>query len=141
MTTGSEVFLQLTTEIEAEGDAKQRIEFATVGTYYQKGQSHYYIYEETEVSGMAGGRTSLKVSADRVAMRRQGANAVDFVFMLGDFRESLYETPYGVFEMETHTTGLEISLSDLGIGMIEIRYELVIKGLSKTSNLLRIWVS
>lgn len=141
MATGVEVFLTLTTEIETDGSTPQTIEFTTIGLYYLKNQSHYYFYEETEVSGMAGGRTSIKVTEDQVTMRRQGSNTVDLIFMLGNFREAQYETPYGLFQMETRTTGLEIVLDESGKGSVEIQYNLEIKGLTKSLNRLKIRIT
>jgi uncharacterized beta-barrel protein YwiB (DUF1934 family) len=138
---GTEVFLQLSTQIESENDKDQRIEFATTGTYYLKGQTHYYMYDETEVSGMEGGKTTLKVTDDSVTMRRYGANIVDLVFIVGETRMSMYETPYGIFDMETRTVSLEISLEEGGSGRVEICYDIEIKGLSKTRNYLKIMVS
>lgn len=140
-TKGAEVFLQLTTEIQAEGEEAQRIEFATSGKYYLKEETHYYIYSESELSGMEGGKTTLKVKDDRVTMHRYGVNIVELVFETGQIRESVYETPYGVFDVEMRTIDLTAAIDERGTGHIEINYEIEVKGLSKTTNHLKIRVS
>ncbi len=140
-TKGTEVFLQLTTEIESDGDDTQRIEFATAGKYYLKDETHYYIYTESELSGMEGGKTTLKIKDDTVTMHRYGVNVVELVFIAGEIRESIYETPYGVFDVEMKTITLASAIDDRGAGHIEISYDIEVKGLSKTRNHLRIRVS
>ena len=140
-TKGAEVFLQLTTEIQSEGEQAQRIEFATSGLYYLKAQTHYYVYSETELSGMEGGKTTLKVQGDSVTMHRYGVNVVELVFIQDETRMSIYETPYGVFDVEMKTLGLDVAIDERGAGSIEIQYEIEVKGLSKTRNHLRIKVS
>jgi len=140
-TKGTEVFLQLTTEIESEGEDAQRIEFATSGQYYLKEETHYYIYSESELSGMEGGKTTLKIKGDTVTMHRYGVNVVELIFIAGEIRESIYETPYGVFDVEMKTVTLATSIDARGAGHIEISYDIEVKGLSKTRNHLRIKVS
>ena len=139
-TKGTEVFLQLTTEIHADGDEAQHIEFATSGQYYLKEETHYYIYSESELSGMAGGKTTLKIKDGMVTMHRYGVNVVELVFIPGEIRESIYETPYGVFDVEMKTLTLETAIDERGAGHIEISYDIEVKGLSKTRNWLRIIV-
>ena len=58
-----------------EDAEEDQIEFITEGKLYEKGDSLYLIYEESEFSGMPGCKTSLKVTGNCLRMKRLGTPA------------------------------------------------------------------
>ena len=55
-----------------DGKEEDQMEFITDGQLYVRDDSVYMIYDESEVSGMTGCKTTLKVKGDSVKMRRIG---------------------------------------------------------------------
>lgn len=78
---------------------EEQIEFVTEGKLYEKGDSLYLIYEESEFSGMPGCKTSIKVTGDSLRMKRLGtydaSGNTAIQFEKGKRYRGLYDTPYG----------------------------------------------
>ena len=80
-----------------------KMEFVTEGKMYERNGATYLVYEESEFSGFPGCKTSLKLTGDRVRMKRIGENMADGTIMefeSGKRFTSTYETPYGEMDME-----------------------------------------
>lgn len=123
---------------ESEED---QMEFVTEGKFYEKGDAFYIVYEESELSGMPGCKTSLKLKEGNVRMKRFGSiisNDTIMEFQKGKRYEGLYETPFGAFEMELLTNNIENSISSEGVGKIDIDYHISLKGLSEGRSKLNI---
>ena len=56
-------------------DEEDRMEFITEGKLYEKGESRYLIYDESEFSGFPGCKTTLKLTGDCLRMKRIGSSA------------------------------------------------------------------
>lgn len=122
---------------------EDQIEFITEGKLYQKGESLYLIYEESEFSGMPGCRTSLKLTGNKVRMKRLGADAIGdtaIEFEKGKRYTGLYDTPFGAVEMEVLTNNVERNLDSEGKGTIDIDYHISLKGLAESRSKLNIEV-
>lgn len=121
---------------------ENKIELTTEGTCYEKKEHLYIVYEETEISGMEGATTTLKIEGeDKVSMRRFGSSDMQLVFQVGKSFNSQYRTQYGDFEMEIFTKKLDVELcSQTKKGKIVIEYDLWIAGLADTANQLNIQV-
>ncbi|WP_206460051.1 DUF1934 domain-containing protein [Anaerovorax sp. IOR16] len=111
------------------------LEFITEGKFYEKGDSIYLVYKESEVSGMEGCTTSLKIKGDTVKMRRYGDSIpLDTVikFEKGKRFEGYYDTPFGAVEMEVLTNDVENQLQgDIGKGTLKIDYHISLRGLTE----------
>ncbi|WP_165445310.1 DUF1934 domain-containing protein [Bacilliculturomica massiliensis] len=112
------------------------LEFMTEGQLYEKGDSLYVMYRESEFSGMEGCTTSLKITGDKVRMKRYGASLpLDTVieFEKGKRFEGYYDTPYGAIEMEVLTNTVENHLQESpdGRGTLAIDYHISLRGLSE----------
>ena len=119
---------------------EQVMEFVTEGQLYERNGSTYLLYKETEMSGLEGCTTSLKVKGDTVRMKRYGAVLpIDTVmeFQKGKRYEGLYETPYGSFEMEILTNSVDNRLDE---GVLDIDYAISLKGLAETHSRLNITI-
>lgn len=126
-------------------DAKgieNKIELMTEGSCYEKKEHLYIVYEETEISGMEGATTTLKIEGEnKVSMRRFGSSDMQLIFQVGKSFNSQYRTQYGDFEMEIFTKKLDVELcSQTKKGKIVIQYDLWIAGLADTANELNIQV-
>lgn len=120
---------------------EDQIEFITEGKFYEKGNTIYITYDESELSGMPGCKTSLRVEANHVRMKRFGRNIGNdtiMEFQKGKRTEGMYETPFGSFEMELLTNEIKSTLSKEGNGGVDIDYHISLKGLSEGRSLLNI---
>lgn len=122
-----------------EGEETE-IALSTMGSVYEKNQYIYVVYEETEISGMEGNTTTLKIDgASKLTMKRYGNTASQMVFEEGKRHINDYRTPYGDFKMEIVTNLLKIDIDSKSLkGTINIRYDLSISGLVETQNQLNI---
>ena len=123
-----------------ENKEEDQMEFITDGRLYVRNDSVYMIYDESEVSGMVGCRTTLKVKGDTVKMRRighVGFNA-ELYFEKGRRFSSRYDTPYGPMDVEVLTSRVENNLDmDELKGNIDIEYNVSLEGLAEGKN--RLW--
>lgn len=131
---------------EASEVTEDSVEFMTEGKLYKKGSITYLVYEETEMSGMAGVTTSLRIDGEGgIRMKRFGNGVMmDTVieFAPGKRFSSLYDTPYGAFEMEVLTNRIINDLdAERANGNLFIDYDIALKGLSEGRNLLNIEVT
>lgn len=122
-----------------EGE-ENKIELSTMGSVYEKNSNIYVVYEETEISGMEGTTTTLKIEGNnRLSMQRYGNTTSKMVFEEGKRHNSDYKTLYGDFKMEVITSLLNIKLDVERLkGTIELHYDLCISGLAESRNQLMI---
>jgi uncharacterized beta-barrel protein YwiB (DUF1934 family) len=102
---------------------RETIELVTKANYYQKNSSFYIVYNESEISGLAGTTTSLKAEPSRVTLNRMGTAEVKQVFEEGIHHETSYVTPYGSMWIRVLPWKVEVDLTEVG-GSINLEYEL-----------------
>lgn len=107
-------------------------ELVTVGEYICKDQVYYLLYKETEMCGMEGTTTSVKVEGERVVLNRMGATQLKQIFQVGETHQSNYVTPYGRMLLNVLTARVDVDLTEVG-GSINLEYELTI-GAEKVSD-------
>lgn len=121
---------------------EEHMEFVTEGQLYEHEGAVYLSYAESEFSGMAGCITSLKVTGERVEMRRFGdpvALDTEMSFEKGKRVKGYYETPYGAVEMEILTNNVVNNLRPKeGKGSLNIDYHVSLRGLSESRSRLDI---
>lgn len=109
------------------------VELITEGKYYQKGSNYYVTYKESEVTGMLGTTTTLKVGNGVVTLMRFGKVNNQFVFQKGQKHISSYETEYGVFTIGVYAENVNIDINDTG-GEICVGYQIEIDNQSAGKN-------
>jgi len=109
------------------------LELITEGKYYRKGNNYYITYKESEVTGMAGTTTTLKVCEDVVSLMRFGKVNSQFVFQKGQKHISSYETEYGTFTIGVYANNVDININDAG-GEIRVGYQIEIDSHSTGRN-------
>lgn len=114
------------------------IELTTEGKLYEKENAMYLVYDETELSGMDGSTTTVKLSRDKISMKRFGVSNSEMIFEKGKRYVANYNTPYGNFDMEVLTMDMEFNINDASKGDVFIEYHLSLKGLMETQNTLSI---
>ncbi len=122
------------------------IEFITQARAYRKFDSIYIVYNETEITGVEGMKTTWKIGDDgKVKLKRFTDDKLTgsiICFSKGCRFDGFYETPYGSFPMEVLTNSIEVQIDkDLLLGSLDIDYDLALKGLSETRTLLTIELS
>jgi len=104
------------------GGEKEVIELVTEGDFYRLGEDFIAEYDETEISGMEGTRTTLKIEKDKVSIIRRGTTNSDLEFKKGETTFSLYSTPFGVLNITIKPTLVEINVDENG-GNVKLEYQ------------------
>ena len=104
-----------------EDDEEDRLEFSTDGYYYYEDGVGCLSYQESDVTGLEGTRTSMIVTPDQVVVDRDGMITSRMVFKEGAKNAFLYETPYGQATLGIDTRKIRRSLDENG-GQVEIDY-------------------
>ena len=83
-------------------------------------------YDESELTGMEGTRTTFEITEKRVILRRTGTTNSQMVFEEGTQHTSLYESPYGELTVDIQTSQLRHNLTERG-GVMEIKYSIAVE--------------
>lgn len=124
-----------------EDKEEDQMEFITDGRLYVRDGSVYMVYDESEVSGMVGCKTTLKIKGDSVKMRRIGQIGfnTELYFEKGKRFNSTYNTPYGPMDVEVLTSRVDNNLDMEELrGNIDIEYNVSLQGLAEGRNRLTI---
>jgi uncharacterized beta-barrel protein YwiB (DUF1934 family) len=108
------------------GDSDE-IKVVTPGTFYAKDDVFYAEYAETELSGMEGTTTTMKIKPQKFSLIRQGSTNTEMEFDKKEKSVSMYNTPYGTLELKIETKKLDVMVDEEG-GDIYIKYMLSIVG-------------
>ncbi|MCT4593730.1 MAG: DUF1934 domain-containing protein [Anaeromicrobium sp.] len=114
------------------------MEFITEGKQYMRNGAMYLVYKESEISGMEGSTTTLKLEEDQVKMKRFGSTSSDMIFKLKERYTTKYNTPYGNFKMEIYTKKIEQEIGEDQKAKIYVEYMMSIQGLVESTNKLNI---
>jgi uncharacterized beta-barrel protein YwiB (DUF1934 family) len=115
----------------------EKVEVVTPGSFSKKGDTFYAIYDETEISGMEGTTTTLKIADNKFSIIRMGSTNAEMEFQKSKPNVSLYDTPYGTLELNINTRDLNIKVDEDG-AEVYVRYNLSISGMKAQSTTLNI---
>ena len=96
-------------------------------------------YQETELTGLQGTTTMLRINGPVVTLLREGTVNSQMVFEEGRRHLSMYETPYGSMSVGINTRRVKNTISETG-GDLEIDYAIEIDNNPVGRNLFRIQV-
>ncbi len=113
------------------------ITLVTSGRYYRRNGSYYLTYDETDLTGMTGTKTTLKVSDGSVTVLRTGLYPSQLVFEEGKRHMSLYDTDFGQLTVAVCTERIRSNLTDQG-GSLDVRYAVEIDHAHTGINNLRV---
>jgi uncharacterized beta-barrel protein YwiB (DUF1934 family) len=123
-------------------DGDERMEFITEGKYAEDEDAVLLSYDESELSGMEGCTTSLRITGDKIKMERYGSligvdTAIEFE--RGRRFKGYYETPFGSVEMEVLTNSVVNNIERKNAsGYLDIDYNISLKGLTESRSRLKI---
>lgn len=93
---------------------KDKVELITEGNMYKKGDAYYITYKESELTGMDGTTTTVKVQDKKVTILRFGTNNTQLIFEKGKHHVCCYDTMYGAISVGVWAQNLKIELDDNG---------------------------
>jgi uncharacterized beta-barrel protein YwiB (DUF1934 family) len=108
-------------------DPNEAIEVVTPGTFIINDEGFKAIYEESEISGMDGTTTTLNIKDKSMILERVGPINTNMEFKEGLTAVSLYNTPYGILDLNVDTKKLKINIDENG-GEIHSKYVLGLEG-------------
>ena len=122
---GKKAIISICSAQEIEG--QEKIEVVTVGEFSNEGDEFVATYDETEISGMEGTKTKLRIKGNKVILHREGTTSTKMEFEKDNTSVCLYNTPYGMLELRTITKELDLDVNESG-GNISIEYHLAAGG-------------
>lgn len=121
----SDVLISLASrQVDTDG-ASSGMSLTMEGKYYEKAGNKYITYKETELTGMEGTTTLLKIESDRISVIRMGSVEAKQVFIEGQRYISDYITSFGTLQMAVTPFTVEAFMQE-GEGRIHLEYDLEI---------------
>ena len=111
-----------------EGQDPDVTELVTAGTLRREQEGYTIAYQETELTGLEGTTTKLRIEGPRVTLLRQGSVNSQMIFEVGRKHLSMDETPYGALAVGIETRRLKNTVDEAG-GDLEIDYAIEIDNL------------
>ena len=108
-------------------DKDEVIEVVTPGKFHLGESEFKAVYEELEISGMDGTTTTLFIKDDVLVLEREGSTSTRMECKKGEDVISLYNTPYGMMNINISTKELDIDMDEDG-GVIYTKYVLGLEG-------------
>ena len=136
-----EVMIRIKGKQVSKDAGEDEMEFVTEGKLYLRKGTVYLVYDETELSGVPGCRTRLRLRDGEIQMKRFGEGAgvgTEILFEQGKRYTGYYDTPFGLIPLEVLTNYVRSSITEDGDGGIDIDYEISLKGLMEGRNTLNI---
>ncbi len=128
------VWLSVISTSTADGDT-DRTEFMTEGELIWEGEVPCLNYEETEVSGMTGTTTTLRIEPEKVSVIRLGTINTMMEFEAGNSCMAVYKTPLGEVPMAIETRRIDIEKDDaLNPARVHMEYAISSNGQEVTAN-------
>lgn len=121
------------------GDDDEKMELITMGKYSKRNGSYYVSYKESEVTGMEGVVTTVKIKGDMVTVKRFGKVTASLIFEKNKRNICHYNTPYGAMMIGIDTKKLLSNVNDNG-GSIDIDYNVDINNVLTGSNTLHMTI-
>ena len=101
-----DVWLTIRSRQQFEGCDEERVNLETAATLYERGGKYYIAYEESELTGLEGTKTTVKLDGKTVTLIRTGTFPSHMLFSEDERHIGLYQTPIGQdMTIATHTVG------------------------------------
>ena len=117
------VKIRIISSVKDENGRQQPSEQICFGRMAEKNGTNYVFYEESEVTGLEGTKTTIKWNDERIIILRNGTLDHRQEFCQGLVDKSLYQTPYLKIPLETATKYLYTGFRK-GVWNLEIEYSL-----------------
>lgn len=123
MSEGIPVKLHITSSQSDGRGAMDSVEFYTEGKYYEKQGGRYIAYEESEISGLEGTTTILKLGREEAVLFRSGAVNSKMLFRTGCKTSNTYRTAYGEFDLHILTQKFDIKVCNSQLNSVYLKYK------------------
>ena len=117
-------------------------EMSVEGRYHDDGTRVAISYDESELSGLEGSRTTISFQKDvpaAVTMLRTGSVKTSLLFEVGKCHRCVYQTPYAPFEVCVQTNKVHNAVE--GMGTLELDYIVELKGAEAEHTKMKIVIS
>ncbi len=122
---------------QMSADGADEMELVTAGELERSAEGAITVsYQETELTGMEGTTTVVRIDGPRVTLLREGAVNSQMVFEEGRRHLSMYETPYGALSVGIDTRRMKNTVGESG-GDLEIDYAIEVDNLLAGQNFFR----
>mgnify|MGYP000491315095 CR=1 FL=1 len=88
-----DVWLTISSQQQFAGCDEENIDLQTAATLYERGGKYYIAYEESELTGLEGTKTTVKLDGKTVALIRTGTFPSHMLFAEDERHVGLYQTP------------------------------------------------
>ena len=102
------------------------IELVTPGTLEEEKGGWNIVYEETDLTGMAGVTTTFRVEPYKIILTRTGNLSSQMVFQKGVAHDSLYQMPFGALMITVCATDISWNITEAG-GTVDLVYRIEIE--------------
>lgn len=116
-----DVLLSISAEQRFEGCKPEHIDLVTQARFYQRNGKYYISYEESELTGLQGSHTMVKLDGKTVSMVRTGTYPSEMLFAEHRRHVGLYHTEGGAVTISTHTSRVDNAIDENG-GSLVIDY-------------------
>lgn len=134
-----DVIIQINGSPKYDDADGEEIELTTAGRFYRKNGSYYIMYKESELTGMEGITTTLKVEGKRITLMRNGLYPTQMIFEKGQRHFGIYNTEFGSMTVAVSARDVRHSMTDAG-GELFIDYAIEIDNVLTGENLFKIHV-
>ena len=119
-------------------DGKEgKLELVTEGSFYRDDQSYVLEYQESELSGMKGTTTRIRLDESRMSLERHGTYNAHFIFEKWKTYHGQYITPFGEVSMDLFATDFGVDVDgDALKGKVDVEYEMQVGGMRTSNQLL-----
>lgn len=140
MTETQRVWLSITgTVSDRASQAKDIMEFSTEGSVYREKDSTCVSYAESEISGMEGTTTTVRLEDGKISVIRLGVVNSIMEFEEGKRNVTMYSTPYGDITMGILTKGVDVAYNEKQDPVnVRVKYSIDVEGVENSQNVLDI---
>lgn len=135
------VMLAIKGDIEGEAAGDEAIELKTEGVYFREDHADCLSYQESDVFGMEGTTTTIKIENGKVTLVRLGTINSMMEFETGKRNITLYATPYGEISLGLLTQSIDTDYEDGLPRRVAIAYTVEVGGMTNSHNAIDIRVS
>ncbi len=124
----------------AGDEEDSNIELVSECEFYKSDGVYFCEYEESEITGLGGTKTTIEIANDYVSLTRRGTVNSQMLFVPGRKTSSLYSMPFGELTIDIHTKELFSDIDDTG-GRLKVEYIIDINNTSSGKNTFDIVIS
>lgn len=123
-----DVWLSIASTQRFAGCDEENIDLVTQGLLYEKNGKYYIAYDESEITGLEGTKTTVKLAGKNISLIRTGTYPAHMLFDENKRHVGLYNTVIGsAMTIATHTSRVINTIDEHG-GKLRIDYTVELDG-------------